>query len=73
MKLLLNLDSTLKMNHSLTVHVAVINWVQDMRMFVKDLIHTIKKKKKKKSLNQPQKRRDADIKINLFFMFYFMF
>lgn len=51
MNLLLNLDSTLKMNHSLTVYVAVIYWVQDVRVFVKDLIHTIKKKKEKKALN----------------------
>lgn len=48
MNLLLNLDSTLKMNHSLAVYVAVIYWVQDVRVFVKDLIHTIKKKKEKK-------------------------
>lgn len=48
MNLLLNLDSTLKMNHSLTVYVAVIYWVQDVRVFVKDLIHTIKKKKEEK-------------------------
>lgn len=51
MNLLLNLDSTLKMNHSLAVYVAVIYWVQDVRVFVKDLIHTIKKKKEKKALN----------------------